>query len=511
MKKKNETVKLIAVALVTGFISALSIYLILPSSTITEREVIIERSNETPVMGAAYMYNEDGEPVPLDFTVAAEKTMNAVVHIKSKRLVPDRNFRSRPHPFRDFFGDEFFDNFFGPGQRQQAPNQPNEPRYQMGSGSGVIMTEGGYIITNNHVIDGADEIEVTLYDNRSFPAALVGTDPNTDLAVLKIETDGLNYLKFHDSDATKVGEWVLAVGNPFNLNSTVTAGIISAKARNINILREQYAIESFIQTDAAINPGNSGGALVDLQGGLIGINTAIASPTGSYSGYGFAVPSNIVSKVLEDIIEYGTVQRGFLGVMIREVNSALAEEKNLKVGRGVYVDSVTVDGAAEKAGILSGDVITSIDGKVVTTTPQLMAEVAKKRPGDELSVNVDRKGKSKEIKVVLKNQQGTFDVITKEVAKRVDQLGATFTELSKEDLKKENLKNGVQVTRLAGSLLQQRTSMKDSFIITKVDGQPVNKPEDIEKILKDKTGGVLIEGKYPGQNSMQYYALGLDS
>jgi serine protease Do len=278
------------------------------------KTVKIEHITGTPSKSALFTLDENNEVVPLDFTGTAEKVIDGVVHIKSTQVYAKSGkqpFRQRDYsnPFRDFFGDEF-EQFFGPFQFQDPGQRPNGPQTRVGSGSGVIISTDGYIVTNNHVIANADDIEVTLHDNRTYKATIIGTDPTTDLALIQIKEKGLTSIPFTNSDEVKVGEWVLAVGNPFSLNSTITAGIVSAKGRNINILREQYAVEDFIQTDAAINPGNSGGALVNLEGALVGINTAIASPTGTYSGYGFAVPTNIVQKVVEDLINFGTVQRG---------------------------------------------------------------------------------------------------------------------------------------------------------------------------------------------------------
>jgi len=309
----------------------------------TEKTVRVEHISKTPSSKAVYTLDEEKNIVPLDFTKTAEEVVDAVVHIKSTQLNNNQsiqNFQnqSSPHPFDDFFGNDY-QHFFGPRiQRQRIPNV-GKPQPQIGSGSGVIVSHDGYIITNNHVIDHADDIEVTLHDNRTYKAKVIGTDPTTDLALLQIKEKNLPQIAYLDSDQVKIGEWVLAVGNPFSLNSTITAGIVSAKGRNINILKEQYAVEDFIQTDAAINPGNSGGALVNLDGGLVGINTAIASTTGSYSGYGFAIPSNIVSKIIQDLIEYGVVQRGVLGITIRTVDGNLAKDKGLNNVKGVYVDS----------------------------------------------------------------------------------------------------------------------------------------------------------------------------
>ncbi len=322
---------------------------------------------------------------PEGFTMAAEKAMPAVVHIKARKT--NRNTSRSNDPadlFREFFGDDFG---YGP---------------QEGSGSGVIFRRDGYIVTNNHVVEGANELEVTLFDNRTFRAELIGRDPNTDLAVLKIDGTNFPMLDFSDSDGTKVGEWVLAVGNPFDLTSTVTAGIISAKGRNIDILGGGSAIESFIQTDAAVNPGNSGGALINTKGNLIGVNTAIMTRTGMFQGYSFAVPSNIVEKVVDDLIQFGATQRGYIGVNIRDMDSQIAQELGLNITKGVHVVSLMDNGAALKAGVLPDDVITAVNGKSINTSPELQELVGQKRPGDKVVLDINRQGNSKRIEVILK-------------------------------------------------------------------------------------------------------------
>ena len=468
----------------------------------------IEHINGTPVQGAVFTLNEEKELVPLDFTAVAERVMDAVVHIKSTHSVAQalpgpQGYRQLPDPFRDLFGD-----FFGPRFRYDAPH-PQIPPPGVGSGSGVIINSEGYIVTNNHVIAGASDIEVTLYDNRTYKAKVIGTDPSTDLALIQIKEQGLPTLPLVNSDDVRVGEWVLAVGNPLNLNSTVTAGIVSAKSRNINILQDQYAIESFIQTDAAINPGNSGGALVNLQGGLIGINTAIASPTGAYAGYGFAVPSNLVNKVVEDLLSHGVVQRGYLGVSIRGIDGSLAREKDLEVTRGVYVDSVTENSAAEEAGIQPGDVIKEINGFSVATAPQLLEIIGRYRPGDLLEVRIDRKGKEKEMKVKLRNREGETRFMATNKEEILNVLGATFEEVEESTAKRLHIEGGVKVSKLFAGKLMQQTQMREGFIITKVNGEAVSSVEQLANMLQNKEGGVLLEGVYEDVPGVYYYAFGL--
>ena len=440
---------------------------------------------------------------PVDFTETAKKVLDAVVHIRSTQASSNRNSdilpRELPDFFRDFFGDRF----------QKPENMPQQPMY--GSGSGVIIDEEGHIVTNNHVINNATELEVTLHDNETYKATVIGTDPTTDIALLQIKGDNLKALSFVDSDDVEIGEWVLAVGNPYSLYSTVTAGIISAKARNININPEKFAVESFLQTDAAINPGNSGGALVDLDGNIVGINTAIATRTGSYNGYGFAVPSNIVTKVVADLLKYGSVQRGILGVTIRTMNGSLAKEKNMDFIKGVWVENVGEDSAAEKAGIEAGDIILKVNGIKVATSPRLQEIIAQHRPGDKLSIIVNRKGREREFQVTLENVKGTTDITKKENVEILNYLGADFETLDKETAKKLNLDGGVRIVNLYPGLLRQSTQMHPGYIITNIDGKKVTNIKELVAILEKKKGGVMLEGVYEDMPGKQYYAFGLDS
>ncbi|MEZ5040435.1 MAG: Do family serine endopeptidase [Saprospiraceae bacterium] len=469
------------------------------------KTIKIEHLNSTPAAKALFTVNKDGDIIPLDFTKTAEKVMDAVVHIKSTQtVVEDGGFPSQQMPESDIF-----DFFFNPRFRGERPNPRDNFQPRVGTGSGVVISEDGYIVTNNHVIADADDIEVTLHDNRNYKAQVIGTDPTTDLALLQIKEDKLTTLPFVNSDEVKVGEWVMAVGNPFNLTSTVTAGIVSAKGRNINILREQFAVESFIQTDAAINPGNSGGALVNLEGGLIGINTAIASPTGAYSGYGFAVPTNIVSKVVEDLIKYGVVQRGVLGVMIRTVDGQLKKAQSLDTNTGAYVDSLLENSAAGAAGIEAGDVIIAVNGLEVASSPALQEVIARHRPGDEVVVKVNRKGKEKEFKVILNNRKGNTTLVKKENKEISILLGADFETLDKKTAQKLNIEGGVRVKNLQAGKLRKYTDMKAGFIITKADGQRITSVEDLTKVLEGKKGGVMLEGVYEDLPGEYYYAFGM--
>ncbi len=486
--------------------SAITLVLFIALNANQPTKVKVDRIIDSPSTGVLYTMDQDGKPVPLDFTGVSKKVMDAVVHISSIQDVKQmqgRDYQQLPDPFREFFRQFEQQNPNGPQQ------QPMEPRQRTGTGSGVIINSDGYIVTNNHVVAEADEIQVALHDNRTYEAQVIGTDPTTDLALIKINETNLPTIPMVDSDKIEVGEWVLAVGNPFNLNSTVTAGIVSAKSRNINILREQYAIESYIQTDAAINPGNSGGALVNLQGGLVGINSAIASPTGAYAGYGFAVPSNIVNKVIGDLLEYGSVQRGYLGVTIQNVTGDFAREKGLDVTEGVYIDSVMSKSAAEKAGIQVGDIVTKIDGRTVTKSSELQELIARHRPGDEVQITIDRGGNVIQRSATLQTIEGTTEIATKERGQMQSVLGAELKTLTKDEAQKMDIDGGVKITRLYAGKLRSETNIREGFVITRVNSQPVKTVEELNNVLGKTKGGVMFEGLYEGDDQIRYYAFGL--
>jgi Do/DeqQ family serine protease len=419
-----------------------------------------------------------------DFTYAAEKTVNAVVNVKTESTIEYRN------PIYDFFY----------GDRYHGDIEP-----QVGIGSGVIITADGYIVTNNHVIENSDKVSVTLNDKREFPAKVVGTDHSTDLALLKIEAENLPFIAFGNSDNLKIGEWVLAVGNPYNISSTVTAGIVSAKGRSMAIIEDNYRIESFIQTDAAVNKGNSGGALVNLKGEMVGINTAIVSPTGGYVGISFAIPSSIVQKVVQDLIEFGTVQRAIMGVQISEITSELAKDKGLDQLKGVYVQEVNDNSAAKEAGIEVGDIIIQINGVAVNSPSELQELVGRSRPGDKISVLVKRKDKSKQFEVTLRNLQGDTGIVKEGTFESV--LGAKVVNLEEQEKKKLGIRYGVKVTEVQDGKLKAE-GVKPGFVIMQVNNQPVNTVADLEKIFKSVKGGVYIEGIYPN-GTIAYYAFGL--
>ncbi|MGB3547635.1 MAG: Do family serine endopeptidase [Saprospiraceae bacterium] len=445
------------------------------------------------------------------FTLAAERAVPAVVHIKAakraERGMSGLNLRDLPPMFREFFGPEGF--------RGQGDGEDGEAPLQEGSGSGVIISSDGYIVTNNHVIEGAENLEVVLNDQRTYPATLVGTDPSTDVALIKIDAADLATIQFGNSDEVRVGEWVVAVGNPFSLTSTVTAGIVSAKGRSIDILRRKSdaAIESFIQTDAVVNPGNSGGALVNTEGRLVGINTAISSPTGVYAGYAFAVPSKIVAKVVADLKEYGVAQRAYLGARIQEINSAFARENDIDRDNGVYIGEVTANSAAEAAGLKKGDIVLAVDGVPTLRSSDLLEQLGRKRPGDRVELTILRDKREQMVPVVLRNRSGNEDIVTAAVASNdvLAALGGEFKELSREEANRMNLRGGVVIDRVNEGFLKDQTEIEPGFIVTHVDRQPVASVEDFEKMVKRHRGdGVLLQGRYPDSSRNYYYGIGLD-
>ncbi len=426
-----------------------------------------------------------GEQV--DLTYAANLSLKSVVHITTIVTPQKREI----NPFYDFL--------FGNDSRyyRQRPT--------MGSGSGVIISSDGYIATNNHVVQKANVIKVVLNDKRSFDAKLIGRDPYTDLALLKIETDNLPAFKYGDSDSLQLGEWVLAVGNPFNLTSTVTAGIISAKARKLGLMNNKMSIESFLQTDAAVNPGNSGGALVNTKGELVGINTAIESRTGSYSGYSFAIPATIVKKVIADLKEFGKVQRALLGISILNINDYVAKQFNLNKIEGVYVVGTEKGGAANEAGIIKGDVILEVNDVVVNSIAQLQEQIGKYRPGDKVNILVKRGDEKKLFELILRNQLGSTEIIKDN---NLQILGADFKAISEQAKRNLQINGGVQVVNLRNGKLK-RANVRNGFIIFKINNTHVYDKSDIAKAIDEsKDRGVFISGIYPN-GEVKYYAFSL--
>mgnify|MGYP001020821337 CR=1 FL=1 len=441
---------------------------------------------------------------PVDLTYAAEKALSAVVHIRFVQNSKVQTVEVQSDPFSDFFSDPF--GFFGnPGQGNggKQKRQVQTPKREA-TGSGVIISADGYIVTNNHVVEGADQLTVTLNDNREFSARIIGTDKNTDLALIKVDGKNLPTLPIGDSDKLKVGEWVLAVGNPFNLNSTVTAGIVSAKARSLG----GNPIESFIQTDAAVNAGNSGGALVNTKGELIGINTAIYSETGNFAGYSFAVPISIAGKVVADLKQYGTVQRAILGVVIQNAQAASQNDKKVKELEGAYVAEFAQRSSAKEAGVEVGDVITSVNGVRIRSNNALQEQISKYRPGDKVKLEVNRYGAIKDFTVELRNSQGGTDVVKKS-GDAAEMLGAAFRELSDAQKKEYGVSYGIEVNGISKGKVQE-AGIRKGFIIMVVNDQKISTPEDlfriVEKIQKGSSEeqGLFIRGFYPDGRTRLY-------
>jgi serine protease Do len=415
-------------------------------------------------------------PKELNFLSASRKVTPGVVHIRTS---------------------------YGSGEFSLNPLQRYLDSPARSSGSGVIVSDDGYIVTNHHVIDEATNIEVVMNNNQHFYAKVIGSDPSTDLALLKIKAKDLPFVRYGDSDKLGPGEWVLAVGNPFDLNSTVTAGIVSAKARNIGILRDRnnLQVEAFIQTDAAVNPGNSGGALVNLQGELVGINTAIATSSGSYQGYSFAIPVSLVRKVMDDLLEFGNVQRGLLGIQIENVTAQISEELGLPVSQGVLVNRVNPESAAQEAGIVAGDVVLAIDGQDITSVSELQELVARKRPGKGISVTFLHEGQRKNVNTLLRNYEGTQEIARRKF--NFELKGAELEDIPYKELTKLQLEGGVRIKNIKPGVWKE-AGVKTGYIVAYVDKVAVDNVEDLNRILELKSGGVLLEGFYPGGKKSTY-------
>jgi len=456
--------------------------------------------------------NGNPTPGPVDFTQAAEAAIPAVVHIKTKtnpRQVSN-NLPNQKNPLSDMFGDDdLFNQFFGNGKQQRIYPQ-------MGSGSGVIISDDGYIVTNNHVVAGADEVTVTLSDRKTYTAKVIGFDPSYDLAVVKVNAKNLPFMLYGNSNDVKIGQWVLALGYPLNLDATVTAGIISAKSRSLGLNHDMtgghsMAVESFLQTDAAVNPGNSGGALINTNGQLIGINSAIASPTGYYNGYSYAIPVDIVKKVINDLVKYGSVQRGFLGAMFIDAGMLTDQEKkkeNIPANiDGIYITDLTKDGGAIQAGIKKGDVIKKINKVSINSGAELQEQLSNYKPGDKVNVTYDRNGTENSVQVTLKNNAGNYAIV--KPGGMIDKLGAQLETLDPRKAKEYGLNGGVIVRKINEGVINDQTRMRDGFIITKANGKEIKSIDD----LKDVIGigkQVTIEGIYPGYNEPFEYPLVLD-
>lgn len=482
----KNTAMLVSISLLSAFLA------IFISNNLEQQNTLADIPNADPIKHYASLPIVPA--INTDFTIAAEKAVDAVVHVT---VIVERESNA--------YGNSFFDFFFGEGEQAKTYES-------MGSGSGVIISNDGYIVTNNHVIDQSKTIKVVLNDKRSYSAKLVGTDPITDIALIKLIDTGdevFPTLSFGNSEALRIGEWVLAIGNPFSLSTTVTAGIVSAKGRNMYNMRNpnqgKMNIESFIQTDAAVNPGNSGGALVNTSGELIGINTAIASPTGSYAGYAFAVPSTIVKKVVADLMEYGEIKRALLGVSINDINKQLAEEKNLNTLKGAYINNVSETGAAKEGGIRAGDVVIEINGTTITSVSELQEQVSRYRPGDKISTIVLRGKNKKTFSVTLRDEYGNTEVIHNS---SLASLGVALKPINNDLKQALSINAGVQIIKLNNGKLQAK-GMKTGFIITKINNQTVKTAEDVSSIIENIDGGLFITGIYPN-GTVSYYAINME-
>ncbi len=446
-------------------------------------EVMKDTSGIDSGQAQAYLTSLQQRAGQIDFTYAAEQTVHAVVHVRTKSMMG-----AQPqNPIMEFF--------YGPQYQQK-------PREVRGYGSGVIISADGYIITNNHVIEDAEDVEVALNDRRIFPAEVIGRDPATDLALLKVKGESFPFIKYGNSDELKIGEWVLAVGNPFNLTSTVTAGIVSAKGRSLGLSQGDYAIESFIQTDAALNMGNSGGALVNTNGNLVGITSAILSPSGAYAGNSFAIPVSIVKKVIDDLREYGTVQRALIGVNIRDIDNEDAEKLELREVRGILVTNVIENGAAESAGLKENDVIVALDGKPVNTVGELQDHVGRHRPGDKVSVTYIRNGKENNASLVLKNASGTTEVVKYEAGNDVV-YGATLEPVDSADKRKYDIEYGVKVVDPGNGRFGD-IGIQKGFIILSINGKRVERPSDVRQYSGNESNLKSIGGIQPDGTILNY-------
>ena len=472
---------------------------------------------ENGVVPSNYKYagllDNENPPNTVDFTQPAAAALPAVVHIKTKTNAKQvsnnlpKNQRPK-NPFSDLFGDDMLEEFFGNRRGGYVPEQ-------RASGSGVIISADGYIVTNNHVVENADELDVTLSNKKSYKAKVIGTDPAYDLAVIKIEAAGLPFLLYGNSDEVKIGQWVLALGYPLNLETTVTAGIVSAKARSLGLnkgTKTSSPVESFIQTDAAVNQGNSGGALINTNGLLIGINSAIASPTGYYSGYSYAIPVNIVKKVVDDLIKYGNVQRGYLGVATANTND-IPEEAKTRLslnysGDGLVITEVSPNSGASDAGLKKGDIIKSVNGIPLTLPSELQELVTRYKPSDKLSVVFSRSGVDKTVTATLKNKAGNFDLV-KEDNSALSKLGAEFVTLDPKKAKEYGVPGGVIVKKIGSGALSDQTRMRDGFMIVKANDKEIKNLDELTKVLGDSKT-ITISGFYPGYDGLYDYPITIE-
>ena len=496
---KNKNVKTIGLVVLVSALTAIACLFVFKRYFTPANEVYV---SDAPAQVRYASYDKAMAAGPNSFTKAANTVIPATVHINTK--VPPKQVSGgrSADPFGGFFNNNPFSGRYGDRQ-YYTPGK-------LASGSGVIVSDDGYIVTNNHVIQGASDIVVTLNNQRSYKATVVGADPNTDLAVLKIDATDLPYIVFGNSDAVDIGQWVLACGYPLNLQTTVTAGIISAKSRNIGVNTEGLnPIETYIQTDAAVNPGNSGGPLVNTEGQLVGINSAIASTNGTFAGYAYAVPSNLVRKVVDDIMKYGKVQRAYLGIYLERENkmqalNAAFTKTGQEIEPGVLVDGVMPDGAAAAAGLQKGDRVVGVDDAKVVNKTDLLGILARHHPGDRIKITYLRDGDKKQTSVVLKNINGTTEVLKRSI---VDALGAQFATLDEKTAEKLDIPGGVLVGEIGKGLISAQTDMREYFVIVQVGNYPVKSVQDLRNALERQGNNVMIKGFYPGRTGMIYYAL----
>lgn len=498
MKKKA----IFAVIATAAFVGGVTAYTVTKLSNPKPVEIkttgrIIDASGLGGASSHFTTYSAENYP---DLTYAAENAVQAVVGVIKTEEIPQQSYQGGVYPpFLEFFGI--------PQQQFQQPDEIPRFREQLSGGSGVLISSDGYIVTNHHVVDNASKLTVKLYDGKTYDAKLIGTDADTEIALIKIDATGLPSLPFGSSDALRLGEWVLAIGNPYELHSTVTAGIVSAKSRSLGAIGGMSGLESFIQTDAAVNPGNSGGALVNTRAELVGINTLIKSPTGSYTGYSFAVPETIVRKVVSDLKEFGVVQRALIGVEYSIIDDAFlrfrGDELGIKETGGMYVGGVTAGGGAEAAGIRKGDIITEIDGVKINTSANVAEVISRKRPGDVIKILAKRDGKVKQFEVTLRNKAGKSELIAKDTFDAVKSLGGQFENINLTDKQQKELgiRGGIRVTGIERSGILARARVQKGYIITHINDISINSVNDLYKITEKITS---IDGVYPNGRSVSY-------
>ena len=495
--KKGAILGIIAASALTGGVTAYTVSKVVDPGQGDGYYSFVERNDKVPTHFTTY--DVGGYP---DLTYAAENAVKAVVSIDNKITARSRS-SSGSNPFYEFFGIPV------PQQEPQPDFDSPQLRVQ-GSGSGVLITPDGYIVTNNHVIDKAVELGITLNDGRTYTARLIGTDPTTDVALIKIDgAEDLPFLPFGDSDALRLGEWVLAIGTPYSLESTVTAGIVSAKGRNLNVIENNMRLESFIQTDAAVNPGNSGGALVNAKGELVGINTVIKSPTGSFAGYSFAVPTLIVKKVVSDLREYGVIQRAVLGIKYLEINNAFIAEFGEKTGikerGGIYIDRVTEGGAAEAAGIKKGDILIEMNGVKILDPAVLAEQIARYRPNDKVKISVKRGDEVKHFDVTLRNTAGKTELVDKDAIDAARELGGQFMDVSDQTKKELKIDHGIRVASITPGGILSKLRVRPGYVITHINDTPIRSRNDLNKITRKITSidGVYPDGRFVSYSSME--------